>query len=181
MQHKRDRRARRRTAAPCRSRLASATASTPKIERRLGQPRHGRADRRDTTTLDQPRGQQHAANAAEQRIGDALGEQLPDDAQRPAAHRHAQRDLLLPRRRPRQQQVGDVRARDQQHTEAGGEQERRARDATAPTIRSCSGISTAGRRPERRGILLCARVNRVRAPRAPARSCTPALSSPIAW
>ena len=45
----------------------------------------------------------------------ALGQQLHDQPAAPGAERQADGDLLLPRRRARQQQVRDVGARDQQH------------------------------------------------------------------
>ena len=63
--------------------------------------------------------------AAEQQ---ALDQQLPHDAPARGAHRVAHRDLARPRRRARQQQVGDVGARDQQH-EADRAHQRQEHDA----------------------------------------------------
>ena len=45
----------------------------------------------------------------------ALGQQLSGEAAAAGAERRPHRQFLLPRQRPRQQQVGDVGARDQQH------------------------------------------------------------------
>ena len=41
--------------------------------------------------------------------------QLPNESRAPGAEREAHRDLALARRRAREQQVGDVRAGDEQH------------------------------------------------------------------
>ena len=60
-----------------------------------------------------------ASSEAEDRAGagqqQALGEQLPRDAQARRAERQAQAELLAARGGARQQQVREVRARDQQH------------------------------------------------------------------
>ncbi len=60
-------------------------------------------------------GDRDAERRGGQRNQHALGEQLPDDAAASGAERGANRDLALTHRRARQQQVGDVGARDQQH------------------------------------------------------------------
>ena len=62
-----------------------------------------------------PAGADDADRAAGPRHQQALGEQLPDQAPAGGAERQAQRELAPPRHRPRQQQHGDVGARDQQH------------------------------------------------------------------
>ena len=67
-----------------------------------------------------PNGQ--AERAADDRQHHALGEQLADDAAARAAERGADRDLALAARGAHQQQVRDVRARDQQHEADGAEQ-----------------------------------------------------------
>jgi len=72
---------------------------------------------------DQPCGQQRTASAAADREHAALCQQLPCEAQPSRAERDAHRHLLLPRRRPRQQQVRDVAAADQQHQHDGGKQD----------------------------------------------------------
>ena len=53
-------------------------------------------------------------HAAHQRQHDALGQQLPHDPAAAGAHRRADRDLPLADGRAHQQQVRDIRARDQQ-------------------------------------------------------------------
>ena len=62
-----------------------------------------------------PRRDENAERAADRREQQALGQQLADQPPARRAERQPDRDLLLPRRRTRQQQVGDVRAHDQQH------------------------------------------------------------------
>ena len=69
-----------------------------------------------------------AEHAAGERQHDALGQQLADDAAAAGADRRADRDLAPPAGRAHQQQVRDVRARDQQH-EADGAGEHRAASA----------------------------------------------------
>ena len=59
--------------------------------------------------------QRDAGGAAEQRQPDALGQQLAHDPKPARAHRGAHGHLALTRERSRQQQVRDIRARDQQH------------------------------------------------------------------
>ena len=67
-----------------------------------------------------------AGGAAERRQHHRLGEQLPDDAAASRAEDDADRQLLLPRLRSREQQVGHVGARDEQHR-ADGEQQHHQR------------------------------------------------------
>ncbi len=64
---------------------------------------------------------EHAAGDREQQ---ALGEKLRDDAAALGAEREADADFLAPAREAREQQVGDVRARDQQHRGDRDEQHR---------------------------------------------------------
>ena len=73
----------------------------------------GRHVRRDHACADF--GEQDAHRHRGERQHDALREQLPDDAAARGADGGAQRDLAAARRRPREHQVGDVRARDEQH------------------------------------------------------------------
>ena len=58
---------------------------------------------------------QHAGGAAETREHHALDDQLPHDAAAAAAERRPHGNLLLPAHGAREQQIGDVRARNQQH------------------------------------------------------------------
>ena len=92
------------------------------VEVRFGQTWHACADDRDNR-LDEPYRQHDAAEAAQHRVGKAFGQQLADDAQRPAADGHPHRDLPAPRAGARQQQVCHVGAGNQQHDERSREQD----------------------------------------------------------
>ena len=65
---------------------------------------------------------EQTGGAAEQAEQQALGQQLPDEPLPARAERGADRDFLLTAGRARQQQVRDVRARDQQHERHRSEQ-----------------------------------------------------------
>ena len=95
--------------------MASVNSSTSPVDRDLVEPRHARSRRARGSPAGSRRRQQQAERAAAERQQDALGQQLADDAAAAGAERRADGDLPLPRQRPRQQQVGDVGARDQQH------------------------------------------------------------------
>ena len=69
-----------------------------------------------------PVGEQDAGGSTEQREHQALGEHLPDQPPAGGADRHADRDFALPRGRPREHQVRDVGAGDQQHAADRAEQ-----------------------------------------------------------
>jgi hypothetical protein len=75
-----------------------------------------------------PARQQQPARAARQGEHRALHQQLAREAQAPGAERGAHRQLPAPGTRARQQKVGDVGARDEQHEADRGEerQEHRA-------------------------------------------------------
>ena len=62
------------------------------------------------------------ASAADAGQHEALDDQLPDDPRAAGAERDAHRDFLLAADRAREQQVGDIGARDQQHQRDGAEQ-----------------------------------------------------------
>ena len=73
---------------------------------------------------------EHAEDAADSRQEQALGEQLPDEADPLGAERRADRHLAHAADGPRQHQVGDVRARDeQQAADRAEEHEQRQPDA----------------------------------------------------
>ena len=74
-------------------------------------------------------------HAAGQREQDAFGQQLPDDAAASRADGRADRDLALAARRAHEQQVGDVRARDQQDEADGAEQDPERRPDVARPAR----------------------------------------------
>ena len=62
------------------------------------------------------------SDAADRGEQQALGEELADQTAARRTHREPDRDLFLPRRRPREQQVGDIGAHDQEHEhDDGGE------------------------------------------------------------
>ena len=65
--------------------------------------------------LAQPDRQHQARAAAHERQHQALGQHLAHQPSASRAKRQSNRDLLLPARRARQQQVGDVCARDEEH------------------------------------------------------------------
>ena len=66
--------------------------------------------------------QRQACGAAERGEDDSLGDSLPDDPRARRAERAPNRQFLPPRRAACQQQVRDVRARDEQHDTHAGEQ-----------------------------------------------------------
>ena len=67
-----------------------------------------------TMASSSPADERHAAGAAGERDDQALDQQLPDDGAAGGAHRGPHGQLALARAAARQQQVGDVGARDQQ-------------------------------------------------------------------
>ena len=67
--------------------------------------------------------QQKPGAAAEEREKDAFGEELSREPPLPCAQRRAQREFPAPRERARQQQIGHVGARDQQHHSDSAEQQ----------------------------------------------------------
>ena len=81
--------------------------------------------------LPAPVADENPERAADRRQQQALGEQLPDQRRARRADREPHRDLFLPRRRARQQQVGDVRADDQQHE---GDDDAENRDARSSFV-----------------------------------------------
>ncbi len=71
----------------------------------------------------QPRancGQRDAEGHADQAEHDTFGEQLPDNAAAARTERRAHGDLAAPARGPRQKEIGDVRAGDEQHERDAG-------------------------------------------------------------
>ena len=110
---------------------------------RRGFPRRPRAEaqtpalrRRSRSRALSERSRRQHPNALEAQIGKrepehppgdsqqhALGEQLPQDARATGTERRAHRDLLVAVERPRQQQAGDVGARDQQHERHGADKD----------------------------------------------------------
>ena len=89
-----------------------------------------------------PHGQQQSQQPAERGEDEALGEKLPHEAAPAAAERGPDRDLAVARRGARQQQVGHVRAADQQD-EADRAEQHHQRGPDLPTTRSASGMASA--------------------------------------
>src|SRR5882672_1684213 len=73
--------------------------------------------------FDTPLCDQHSERAADQSQQNAFGEQLTSDAPASRAHRCANSHFLLTGLGPRQQQVCDIRARNQQHKSYGCKQD----------------------------------------------------------
>ncbi len=67
--------------------------------------------------------EQQSGRAAKKREQRALGQQLHDQASAACAKRQADRDFLLAHRRAREQKVGDVRTRNEQHEPDDGHQQ----------------------------------------------------------
>ena len=108
------------------------------VERRNDDPAAiGRCDARDVAGHQQQQtanarcaeGEaEHASRAGQQH---ALGQQLTDHASATGADRASDRELALPARRSREQQVGHVAARDQQHERDRAEQHQQRRSHVA--------------------------------------------------
>ena len=107
---------------------ASTTPSTPIVEAR--QARGAQLQQ----AVHAPDRDQQPERAADGREQHAFGEQLRDEARASRAEGPADRHLALPHGRPREQQVGDVRAGDQQHEADGGEQRHERRPDVADEI-----------------------------------------------
>ena len=93
-----------------------------RIQRDLARARRKPADERGQHVDGQPRDADAdgAADHGEQR---ALGQQLPHQAAAAGAERGAHRQLAIAAQHPRQREVGDIRARDQQHQSGDAEQD----------------------------------------------------------
>ena len=106
--------------------------------------------RSDGTTavraLDAPQPDQHPKPAAERRQQQAFGEQLLHDPAAPRAEREPHRHLAAASGRPRQQQVRDVRAGDDQHEpDRGQEHEQRGAGCPRRPARAAAAARTTRR------------------------------------
>jgi len=90
----------------------------PRIHRNRPEPRQFGRSRRDQD-LDPGPCQQQAERRAERRHQQALGEHLPDQPAARRADRRPDRELAAARRGAHDQEIGDVRARNQQHERDG--------------------------------------------------------------
>ncbi len=96
----------------------------------------------------EPAGEDEAEHGAESREHEALAQELPRQPGARRAERQAHAQLVPPRRRAREQQVGDVGARDEQH-EADDDHQRGER----PLIASAQSGAARCRRVERERFL----------------------------
>ena len=79
-------------------------------------------------------GEKQSERAAGDREHDGLGEDRPDDARAAGPEGRAHRDLLAPRDRAGENEVGDVGARDQEHEAHGPEQDEQRRPDVADEV-----------------------------------------------
>ena len=116
--------------APCgdRAREKARDQSDPEREREhgtvhagFGDQRHLVAEKRDDRVDARP-GDDEAERAAREGHERRLGQQLPDDPGPVGAERRADRDLLAAGERSGEDEVGHVRARDEQHEADRAEQ-----------------------------------------------------------
>ena len=84
------------------------------VEPRLLETRHSRGTHRHERA-DADLRQREPEQRGGQREHEALGQELADDPRPPGAERRANGQLARPRRAAREQQVGEIAARDQQH------------------------------------------------------------------
>ncbi len=98
----------------CRQRQREPKQQCPFIEPDRLRSRQ-RCPRQRSQDTDGPVGQHEAADTTEHRKDEPLGHELTDDARGGGAERAAERELALTGAGPRQHQVRDVRARDQQN------------------------------------------------------------------
>ena len=96
----------------------------------------------------EPAGEEEPEDGAQSREHEALAEQLPRQPGARGAERQAYAQLVAPRRRAREQQVGDVGAGDEQH-EADDDHQRGER----PLIASAQSRAAGRRRVERERFL----------------------------
>ena len=123
------------------------------VERRAAARRPAAAPPANACTSAQARPTPRAPPSSDEQH--ALGEQLPDEPAAAGAERQADRDLAPARRGARQQQVGDVRARDQQHGADHAAEQQRPPSA-------CCGRGPSPGRPRRPGATRGARGRRGR-------------------
>ncbi len=95
--------------------------------------------RRSATTARRNPSAHHAsrqsARAADAREDEALGEQLAHEPRASGAERGADRELAVARGRPREQEVGDVGAGNEEHEGDGaGEDEQRGTDVAGQLL-----------------------------------------------
>ena len=100
----------------------------------LGDARHVLAEEGDDEASTPRHGEDEPERAAREREHDRLGEELPDDARAARAERRAHRDLLAAPERPREDEVGDVGAGDQQHEADRAEQHEQRRPHVADEV-----------------------------------------------
>ena len=119
--------------------------------------------RQQADRADRERRSRESADARQQH---ALGEQLPDQPSRRRADGTANGDLVIARGRARQQQVGDVHARDQQHqADRAGQHEQRRLHRSHELVLHAGDLEAPGRPPAARMIALIVVLGRPQARR----------------
>ena len=166
-----------RRAAPRRSRCSSANSSTPPSSRTSsmrGRLPSGSAAHQAHAG---PRDQQ-AERAADGRQHEALGEHLPHQLHASRAKRRAHRNLAAAAREPRQHQVRDVGADDQQQESDRGRNQQQRRTHRGDQLllrrdhaRAPAGVAVRERRRQPAGDDASSRA-------APAPAATPSASRP---
>ena len=99
---------------PGRERDDNREGQRHQIDARISQPRERLSGHRREQRDADP-SQRHSDGGSDQRQHDALGQHLPNQAAAAGAERGADANLPLSRRRPHQQEICHVRARDEEH------------------------------------------------------------------
>jgi len=124
---------------PCEDRDAKREQEDPPVQRDLERAGNavgiGGEERAQA-----PEADGRAERAADERKQDALGQELPEQASARCAERGANRELALARFGTREDQVGQVRARDEEDEADGSLQHPQCR-ADAPSTFMSSGVT----------------------------------------
>ena len=107
-----------RTATPVRTRQCGGRAQHVPVQVCVQSEVRAAVGQQQRKKPNPPDREQHSQSPAERRQQHALGQQLPDDAKPARAHAQPHRHFAPPRRGARQQQIGDIGARqgqDQSH------------------------------------------------------------------
>lgn len=127
------------------------------VERQV--ERRGRApccDPRDDDAVG-PAREERAECRADEREQDAFGEQLAHDARAARAERHADRDLALARGAARDQQIGDVRARNEEDQGDGRHEQPQRMRVRVAQLRESIRSGPHAERPGQVVRLVCVR------------------------
>ncbi len=127
----------------------------PEVEREVERDRAASVGQEPDDEAAGPAGEQDPGRRAQQGQQYALGEQLPRQPQAPRTHRQPHRDLVLPRRGPRQQQLRDVGAGDEQYHADHHEEREQRFPVLATNPRQPIGRGLDTQRPGPVPVLLC--------------------------